>query len=93
MGLAVLPSRLKEEIALLSEYLVSGKDVNDNEKISKHAEWVNELKQKYTFTKENVEEILKSEIGKTFGEILECCGVFKQTNQGIEHFKKFIKTL
>ena len=93
MGLAVLPSRLKEEIALLSEYLVSGKDVNDNEKISKHAEWVNELKQKYTFTKENVEEILKSEIGNTFGEILECCGVFKQTNQGIEHFKKFIKTL
>ena len=93
MGLAVLPSRLKEEIALLSEYLVSGKDVNDNEKISKHAEWVNELKQKYTFTKENVEEILKSEIGKTFGEILECCVVFKQTNQGIEHFKKFIKTL
>ena len=93
MGLAVLPSRLKEEIALLSEYLVSGKDVNDNEKISKHADWVNELKQKYTFTKENVEEILKAEIGKTFGEILECCGVFKQTNQGIEHFKKFLKAL
>ena len=93
MGLAVLPSRLKEEIALLNEYLVNNKNVSDNEKISKHADWVDELKQKYTFTKDNVEEILKSEIGKTFGEILECCGVFKQTAEGIEHFKKFINTL
>lgn len=40
MGLAVLPSRLKEELEILAGYLVEGKDIRSNEKIEKHAEWV-----------------------------------------------------
>ena len=47
MGLAVLPSRLKDELALLGEYLVEGKDVRSNESIEKHADWVDEFKDKY----------------------------------------------
>ncbi|MEG0566627.1 MAG: UDP-glucose--hexose-1-phosphate uridylyltransferase, partial [Hungatella sp.] len=34
MGLAVLPSRLKEELALLGEYLVAGKSVEGDERIA-----------------------------------------------------------
>lgn len=42
MGLAVLPARLKEELELLGEYILEGKDVSSNEKIEKHADgWQN----------------------------------------------------
>ena len=43
MGLAVLPARLKEELELLEEYILDGKDVASNEKIEKHAQWVKEF--------------------------------------------------
>ena len=47
MGLAVLPARLKEELALLEEYILEGKDISSNEKIEKHASWVQQLLPKY----------------------------------------------
>ena len=43
MGLAVLPARLKEELELLEEYILDGKDVASNEKIEKHAQWVKRI--------------------------------------------------
>jgi len=90
MGLAVLPARLKAELSELADCLVSGGNVNANEKLKKHYEWSEKLKAKYTFTKDNVEEILKDEVANTFFALLENCGVFKQTEDGIAHFKKFI---
>ena len=40
MGLAVLPSRLKKELADLAEYIVEGKDIRSNQDLEKHADWV-----------------------------------------------------
>ena len=94
MGLAVLPARLKEEMEILAQYLVEGKDVRSNEVIEKHAEWVDEFKVNYdAFTQENVMEILKKEIGIVFTGVLEDAGVFKCTKEGREAFKRFINTL
>lgn len=94
MGLAVLPSRLKEELEILSEYLVNGLDISSNEKIAKHAEWVEEFKGSYsTFNKENVMQILEKEVGNTFTKVLEDAGVYKQTEEGIGFFKRFISSL
>ncbi len=90
MGLAVLPSRLKNELALLKRYILDG---IEDEAIEKHYEWVNELKERYEFTPDNVEEILEKEIGLTFAKILENAGVYKQDEKGIEHFKKFATSL
>ncbi len=60
MGLAVLPSRLKEELNLLAKCIVEGKDIRDDETIEKHADWAEAFLQKYEkVTKENVEDILK----------------------------------
>ena len=39
MGLAVLPSRLKQELETLAEYIVEGKDISENEMIEKHTKW------------------------------------------------------
>ena len=94
MGLAVLPSRLKEELEILADYLVEGKDIRSNEKIEKHTEWVDSFRGKYdAFTSENVMDILKKEVGITFTHVLEDAGVYKCTEKGRQAFAKFIKTL
>lgn len=93
MGLAVLPSRLKAEIETLSEYLVAGKDISSCESIAKHTEWVARFASDYTFTAENVKEILQQEIGKTFEGVLEDAGVYKCTKEGRAAFLRFIQTL
>jgi UDPglucose--hexose-1-phosphate uridylyltransferase len=94
MGLAVLPSRLKEEMELLAEYLVEGKDVRSNEKLEKHADWVEEFTKKYEdINSENVMDILKKEIGIVFVGVLEDAGVYKCTEEGRKAFLKFIHTL
>ena len=59
MGLAVLPARLKGELEGLCKAIVAGEDLRKDEVLEKHADWVDELKEKYTFTAENVEEILE----------------------------------
>lgn len=94
MGLAVLPSRLKDEMALLKEYILAGKDVSANESLAKHADWVAEFLPKYdAVTEENIEEILQQEIGKVFVQVLEDAGVYKCTEEGRKAFLKFISTL
>lgn len=94
MGLAVLPSRLKEEIELLAEYITEGKDIRGNEKIEKHADWVERFQPEYEdITKENVIDILKKEIGNVFVQVLEDAGVYKCTPEGRESFMRFINTL
>ena len=94
MGLAVLPSRLKEELEILADYLVEGKDIRSNEKIEKHADWVEAFRGKYdAFTSGNVMDILKKEVGITFTHVLEDAGVYKCTEEGRKAFTKFIKTL
>ena len=94
MGLAVLPSRLKNEMNLLAEYIIKGKDISGNEAIAKHADWANEiLSTRHDITSENVMEVLETEIGKVFVKVLEDAGVYKCTPEGLESFKKFIDIL
>jgi len=93
MGLAVLPARLKEEIAIMGEYIISGKDFGENEQIEKHKAWFERFKDNYVFTPENTEDILKTEIGKTFQRVLEDAGVYKNTPSGQNAFLRFIATI
>lgn len=94
MGLAVLPSRLKEEIALLEDYILNKKDIRSNEIIEKHADWTYEFLKKYdTVNAENIDAILKEEIGLVFAQVLEHAGVFKSTPQGREAFARFLQVL
>ena len=90
MGLAVLPSRLKGELSDLAEAIVQDKDIAADEILSKHADWVEELKAKYTFTGDNALDILLQETGKVFAGVLEDAGVYKNTPEGKAAFRKFI---
>ncbi len=94
MGLAVLPSRLKEEMEILSGYIVNGKDIRSNEKIEKHADWVDAFRPKYpVINAENVDAVLKEEIGIVFKKVLEDAGVFKRDAKGQAAFDRFTATL
>ena len=93
MGLAVLPSRLKSELAQLAETLVQGGDLRADEAIAKHADWAEELKTRYTFTEENVMNILHTEVGHVFARVLEDAGVYKCTPEGRLAFERFINSV
>ena len=93
MGLAVLPARLKTEMARLGEMLVSGGDPAQDEELSKHAPWAEELRQKYTFTADTVDGILQQEIGHVFAKVLEHAGVFKRTEEGQAAFLRFVESV
>ncbi len=93
MGLAVLPARLKGELELLCEYLVHNMEIRENQIIEKHAKWAETLKQQYTFTEENVMDILKEEVGKVFVKVLEHAGVFPCDEKGRAAFGRFLSFL
>ena len=94
MGLAVLPSRLVEEMKLVGDAIVSGADFSENEKTNAHKEWVASFKNNYTeINKDNVDEILRQEIGKTFVKVLEHAGVYKRDESGMEAFDRFVNQL
>ena len=93
MGLAVLPSRLKQELADLAQAIVAGDDIAADPVLGKHAQWVQELKQQYTFNQDNALDILLQETGKVFAAVLEDAGVYKNDTQGQAAFARFIETV
>ena len=93
MGLAVLPSRLKTEMALLKDAIINGKDILADETIAKHYEWVEEIKKNNTITAENCEKVLQDEIGKVFADILGQCGVYARNEEGKAQFIKFTEAV
>ena len=61
--------------------------------LEKQAEWAEELRSRYTFTKENADEILRQEVGAVFAKVLEHAGVYKCNEQGREAFLRFIASV
>ncbi len=94
MGLAVLPSRLKNEMEELGKAIIENRDISKDDLLSKHADWAKEVIARHENIREdNVDEILKQEIGIVFAKVLEHAGVFKRTDEGNQAFIRFIKTV
>ncbi len=94
MGLAVLPARLKTEMAHLKDAMLNGADIRSNEELSKHADWVDEINNKYeNITKDNIDGIIETEIGIVFSKVLEHAGVYKRTEEGLKAFLKFTESI
>ena len=91
MGLAVLPARLKDEIAALEKAILAGTNLRENELLEKHADWVDEFLPKYEVVNEdNIRDIIQTEIGLVFNEVLLDAGVYKCTEEGREAFLRFV---
>lgn len=93
MGLAVLPARLKTEMENLAKAIVAGADIRADEVLAKHADWVDMLKAKYDINAENVDDIIRKEIGIVYSEILEQCGVFSRDENGRAQLRKFTESV
>lgn len=93
MGLAVLPPRLKGELAEVKKAILEGKNVSKIEGISTHGDWVNDFIKDYDEINENnIDKIIEDEVGKVFAQVLEDAGVYKRTETGKNAFKKFIES-
>ena len=90
MGLAVLPSRLKGELAALKDAILAGADLRADAMLEKHAAWIDEVKTRRTFTEENVMDVLLEEVGRVFAAVLEDAGVYKCTDAGRKQFMAFV---
>ena len=65
-----------------------------NETIAKHTDWIRQVLERHPeITRENVDNILKEEVGDVFVHVLEDAGVFKCTKEGREAFGRFISVL
>ena len=93
MGLAVLPARLKSEMELISSMILSGERLSSSERTKKHEDWYLSFSDKYEFTKENVMDILRFEIGKTFVRVLQDAGVYKRNEEGMAAFVRFCESV
>ncbi len=93
MGLAVLPSRLKSELESIRLAILEGKNIAEIPEISSHASWVDSFIGKYKFTQDNIEQILRDEVGNTFVRVLEDAGVYKTSEEGREAFMRFVLSI
>lgn len=94
MGLAVLPARLKNEMADLKKAMLNGSNLRNDEVLNKHADWVDEFKTKYEKIDENnIDKIIEDEIGLVFMQVLEDAGVYKRDEAGRAGFERFIRSL
>lgn len=96
MGLAILPARLKKELNDLADAILNGGDIEADEVLGKHAEWVNEKilpRLGSEPTGDEIIDVIKDEVGIAFSEILECAGVYKRDEAGQEAFMRFVNSL
>ena len=93
MGLAVLPARLKTELAAVADCLVSGDDLRASELTAKHADWAEGFRGKYIFSAENALDIVRRETGLVFAQVLEHAGVYKRTPEGKAAFLRVLESV
>ncbi|MEK5477373.1 UDP-glucose--hexose-1-phosphate uridylyltransferase [Paenibacillus sp. FSL R5-0407] len=100
MGLAILPGRLKQELAdiagiLSGDAALYERTVSDpagDSPLAVHADWIKELVSRHgmTLEREQADALLKEEVGRKFAEILGHAGVFKVDEAGREAFRRFV---
>lgn len=92
MGLAILPARLKTELALLKDCLLGQEDINAHECLEKHKDWYEYLKT-FDYNEDTIDDFMKKALAEKFTNVLENAGVYKMNEQGIAGVKKFIEEI
>ena len=92
MGLAVLPARLKTEMAEVKKHLLLGtEDISAIQSIALHGDWYRQVRKKHPdVTEANATDILKEEIGHVFCKVLDHAGVYKRDPEGLTAFDRFV---
>ena len=94
MGCAILPARLKDEMARLKEAVLEGRDYRKDETLEKHADWMDAIRSRYEeLNADNIDRILRDEIGAVFSKVLENAGVYKRDEKGQKAFLRFVDSV
>ena len=91
MGLAIMPARLKKELTLVEEALCSPEkeeEIFSTDAMKAHFDWYQELKAQHP-APEAVHTLVQQDVGRIFSEILGNAGVYKDTDEGREAFRRF----
>jgi UDPglucose--hexose-1-phosphate uridylyltransferase len=89
MGRAILPARLKTELAEVGKYLLD----QPNQMVDMHKKWADQLKSTNIITTENVESVVNAEVGNVFARVLADAGVFKWDETGEAAFDRFVAAI
>ena len=95
MGLAILPPRLLTETGLLEQALkdpAQAQEIMARPEMEKHQAWYEELKAAGA-GEGDTQRAIQESIGVIFGKILGNAGVYKDTEEGREAFRRFCKSL
>ena len=95
MGLAILPPRLLTETQLLEQALKEPQkaaEIMARPEMEKHQAWYEELKAAGA-GEGDTQRAIQESIGVIFGKILGNAGVYKDTEEGREAFRRFCKSL
>ena len=90
LGLAILPPRLKQELADVTAYLLDKADTVADY----HQAWADELKTTHKaelLNEEAATAIVQAGVGEKFERVLEDAGVFKHTDTGQAAFHDFVQ--
>lgn len=80
MGLAILPPRIKTELALLEAVLKHETSFEEHECLEKHRDWYESLKTKVN-ADTDIEALLKAEVATIFSRVLADAGIFKLNDE------------
>lgn len=98
MGLFILPGRLKTELNALENFLTGERPLvqpEENDMTAKHFDWIKSIVQEHGLcaNHEAAAACLRSEVAKVCAQVLSDAGVYKQDEQGLEGFKRFMGSL
>ncbi|KIS03229.1 UDP-glucose--hexose-1-phosphate uridylyltransferase [Paucilactobacillus wasatchensis] len=86
MGRAILPARLKEELAQVEQYWLG----QPNQIAAMHVAWADQIKQQQVITADNVTDVLHQAVANVFARVLEDAGVFKNDDRGQQALSQFV---
>ena len=98
MGLFILPGRLKTELAALEGFLTGERALirpEESDMSAKHFDWVSQIveEQGLCASQEEAADLLRTEVAKVCAQVLADAGVYKQDENGLQGFKRFMASL
>ena len=98
MGLFILPGRLKTELAALEDFLTGERALvrpEESDMSAKHFDWVCDIVARNSLCSSHDEaaELLRTEVANVCAQVLADAGVYKQDENGLSGFKRFMASL
>ncbi len=98
MGLFILPGRLKTELAALEDFLTGKRAMvrpEESDMSAKHFDWISEIVAAKGLCKDHDEaaSVLRAEIANVCAQVLADAGVYKQDENGLNGFVRFMNSL